>query len=166
MKRRTGSGALWLCVALACGGDDDTTTGQVPAGSDTSDAGQLTGETTAEPTTAGDVCEAGQHTGEATYYGGDGSGNCSFDAGSDILIAAMNDADYANAAACGACVEIAGPDATIVARIVDRCPECSQGDIDLGEAAFAKIARKELGRVPISWRYVSCPVEGPLVYRF
>ena len=28
------------------------------------------------------------------------------------------------------------------------------------------IAAKELGRVPISWRYVSCPVTGNLTYRF
>ena len=166
MNWRTGSGALWLGVALACGGDGDATTGEDLDTSDTSDSGQLTGETTAEPTTAGGVCEAGQHSGEATYYGADGSGNCSFDAGPDVLIAAMNDADYANAAACGACVEVAGPDATIVVRIVDRCPGCPQGDIDLGEAAFPMIAAKELGRVPISWQYVSCPVEGPLVYRF
>jgi len=176
MTRRAGPGALWLAFTLACGthdGDDDA----AGAGPDTADSGQVTGETTTDPTaaptteptadpSAGGVCDAGQHSGEATYYGADGSGNCSFDAGPDVLIAAMNDADYANAAACGACVEIVGPDATIVVRIVDRCPGCAQGDIDLGEAAFPKIAAKELGRVPITWQYVSCPVEGALVYRF
>jgi expansin (peptidoglycan-binding protein) len=28
------------------------------------------------------------------------------------------------------------------------------------------IAAKELGRVPISWRYVSCATSGPIVYHF
>jgi expansin (peptidoglycan-binding protein) len=130
------------------------------------DAGAMeAGEAPLDP--AGGVCDATIHTGEGTYYGADGSGNCSFAATpGDPLVAAMNDADYAAAAACGACVEVEGPDATITVRIVDRCPGCAPGDIDLGEAAFPMIAAKELGRVPISWRIVSCPVDGPIVYHF
>ena len=172
MPRCLGPGALWLVFMLACGangGDDDTAASGDPDTADTADSGQVTDETTAtsggDPS-AGGVCGAGQHSGEATYYAADGSGNCSFDAGPDVLIAAMNDADYADSAACGACVEVVGPDATIIVRIVDRCPGCPQGDIDLGESAFTKIAAKELGRVPITWQYVPCPVEGALVYRF
>lgn len=133
------------------------------------DSGQMTGlagDAGSDPS-AGGVCDGVMHSGEGTYYGADGSGNCSFDAApGDPLVAAMNDADYAGAAACGACVEVTGPDATIVVRVVDRCPECPAGDIDFSEAAFAMIASKELGRVPITWQYTSCPVSGSLAYRF
>ena len=33
-------------------------------------------------------------------------------------------------------------------------------------AAFAQIAPLEAGRVPISWRFVPCEVEGPVAFRF
>lgn len=170
MTRRGLLGALWVCGTLACGdagggAEDDTTDGgqMTAAPTGTSDTPTGPGDPSGEP---GGVCEPDMHSGEGTYYAADGSGNCSFDAGPDPLIAAMNHTDYAVAAACGACVEVTGPDATITVRIVDRCPECPAGDIDLSEAAFTMIARKELGRVPISWHYVSCPVTGNLVYRF
>jgi expansin (peptidoglycan-binding protein) len=51
-------------------------------------------------------------------------------------------------------------------RIVDRCPGCAPGDIDLSREAFALIADPVQGRVPISWRVVSPNLDGPVVYRF
>ena len=51
-------------------------------------------------------------------------------------------------------------------RIVDRCPRCAPGDIDLSPEAFARIADIAQGRVPIAWRYIACPVMGPVVYHF
>ncbi|MBL8973467.1 MAG: hypothetical protein JNK56_22960 [Myxococcales bacterium] len=153
------------CGAEGPGAGDGSGSGQVTdaASASVTDSGAPAGDPGGDPV----GCGGAMHSGEGTYYGADGSGNCSFDAApGDPLVAAMNDADYAAAAACGACVEVTGPDATIVVRIVDRCPGCPAGDIDLSEAAFATIARPELGRVPITWRYVSCPVSGSLAYRF
>ena len=106
-------------------------------------------------------------SGEATYYAADGSGNCSFDPSpQDLLVAAINDADYQGSLACGACALVDGPDGTVVVRIVDRCPECSRGDLDLSSEAFSRIAELARGRVPISWRYVACEVDGPVRYQF
>ena len=107
------------------------------------------------------------HTGDATYYNATGAGNCSFDATpNDLMVGAMNHTDYADSAVCGACVFIHGPDADITVRIVDQCPECKPGDIDLSESAFAKIADPAKGRVTITWNYIECPVAGPIVYHF
>lgn len=108
------------------------------------------------------------HTGEATYYNeADGGGNCSFDpTPQDLMVGAMNQTDYANAASCGAYVELTGPNGTITIRIVDRCPECPAGNIDLSPLAFSKIAELVKGRVPISWRIVSPDISGPIRYRF
>jgi expansin (peptidoglycan-binding protein) len=78
----------------------------------------------------------------------------------------MNDTDYAGSAACGACVRIEGPSGSVDVRIVDRCPECPQGDIDLSPEAFAHIADLSAGRVAISWQYIECPVQGSLIYHF
>ena len=113
-------------------------------------------------------CEsAAEHTGEGTYYDADGSGNCSFDPSpGDLRVAAMNQADYGDSAACGACAAIDGPLGSVTVRIVDRCPECAPGDVDLSAEAFALIADPVAGRVPITWRYAPCDVSGPVRYRF
>jgi expansin (peptidoglycan-binding protein) len=107
------------------------------------------------------------HTGEATYYTeADGSGNCSFDPiPGDLMVGAMNHVDYADAALCGAFVAISGPHGDIMVRIVDQCPECLAGDIDLSPLAFSQIADLSSGRVPISWRIVSPDISGPIRYR-
>jgi expansin (peptidoglycan-binding protein) len=106
-------------------------------------------------------------TGEGTYYDADGSGNCSFPPSpGDLLVAAMNELDYDGSAVCGACVAIDGPDGSVTVRIVDRCPECAAGDIDMSPQAFERIAPIAAGRVPISWRYVACEPAGALVYHF
>ena len=108
------------------------------------------------------------HTGEATYYNeADGGGNCSFDpTPQDLMVGAMNHTDYADSAICGAYVELTGPNGTITIRIVDQCPECPAGDIDLSPLAFAKIAELVQGRVPITWRIVSPDISGPIRYQF
>lgn len=105
-------------------------------------------------------------TGQATHYDADGKGNCSFDVDPSRMVAAVNGTDYATAAWCGACVEVTGPQGTVVVRIVDQCPGCAQGDLDLSREAFAKIAALDTGRVAITWREVACDVIGPIAYRF
>jgi expansin (peptidoglycan-binding protein) len=84
----------------------------------------------------------------------------------DLMVGAMNHIDYANAALCGAYVEITGPKGVITIRIVDQCPECSAGDIDLSPQAFARIDDLVKGRVPITWRLVSPDISGPISYHF
>lgn len=110
---------------------------------------------------------AATYQGEATYYGADGSGNCSFPATPDDLdVAAINDHDYAASASCGACVRVQGPKGAITLRIVDRCPECPAGNLDLSASAFRSIAEVSAGRVPITWSFAPCAVEGNLRYHF
>lgn len=108
----------------------------------------------------------GPFTGKATHYDADGKGNCSFDVDPSRMVAAMNGPDYERAAWCGACVEVTGPQGSVVVRVVDQCPGCARGDLDLSREAFAKIAALDTGRVAISWREVACAVTGPIAYRF
>jgi len=106
-------------------------------------------------------------SGEASFYDATGEGNCSFDASpEDLLVGAMNDRDYGTADWCGGCVEVDGPDGSVTVRIVDRCPGCAPGDIDLSREAFGQIAPLSAGRVPITWREVPCNVSGSLGYHF
>ena len=154
-------------VASGAGGAG-TATGVGPAtGAGAAGAGGATQSSSASGCTDCAPCDATERTGEGTYYDADGSGNCSFDPSpEDLLVAAMNHVDYAASAVCGACVAITGPDGEVTVRIVDQCPECPAGDIDMSPEAFALIAPLEAGRVPIGWRFVPCGVVGPVVYHF
>lgn len=163
----------WL--STACGGtagddagmDGSGGPGASEAGHADADAGSEGGGSEAGGV-PGLPCDADDvRSGEGTWYAADGSGNCSFPATpDDLMVAAMNHVDYAGSAACGTCVRVEGPDGSVDVRIVDQCPECPAGDIDLSVEAFARIAPVEAGRVPITWQYVPCPVSGPVVYHF
>lgn len=108
------------------------------------------------------------HTGEATFYTfASGAGSCMFDSTpNDLMIGAMNNIDYAGSAICGACASVTGPRGTIIIRIVDRCPECPQGNIDLSPLAFSQLGDTILGHIPIRWQLLPCSVTGPIVYHF
>jgi expansin (peptidoglycan-binding protein) len=107
------------------------------------------------------------HQGIATYYDATGAGACLFDPSpQDLMVAAMNGEEYENAALCGAFVSVSGAKGTIVVRIVDLCPECQAGHLDLSREAFAEIDELYLGRVPITWQVVSPDLSGPIAYHF
>lgn len=111
--------------------------------------------------------DVGPFMGEATYYDADGSGNCSFEASpDDLMVAAMNGVDYDHAGWCGSCVHVTGPAGEVTVRIVDQCPGCKVGGLDLSKEAFAKISPLAAGRVNISWRPTPCEVFGPIAYHF
>lgn len=104
--------------------------------------------------------------GRATYYAADGSGNCGFDPSpNDLDVAAMDAAEWNGSAVCGECVAITGPKGSVTVRIVDQCPGCETGHLDLSQEAFAKIADVSAGNVPITWQVVACNTSGPVDYR-
>jgi expansin (peptidoglycan-binding protein) len=85
------------------------------------------------------------------------------------MVAAMNAPQWDTASVCGMCVEVSGPKGAankVVIRIVDKCPECKTGDLDLSPQAFDMIAEHSAGRVQISWQQVACSVSGGLQYHF
>jgi len=104
--------------------------------------------------------------GEATHYEADGTGRCSFAAAPDRMVAAINGAEYDHAKLCGACLHVTGPASDVIVRVVDICPGCPAGDLDLSQEAFAHLAPLDRGRIPIAWRVVACDVHGPIEYRF
>lgn len=107
------------------------------------------------------------YTGEGTYYDANGDGNCMFGPSpNDLMVAAMNNPQYNTAAWCGAYVAVTGPNGSTVVQIVDRCPECKSGDLDLSPQAFDKIANRIDDRVSIRWHLVSPALSGPVSYHF
>jgi len=105
--------------------------------------------------------------GVATYYDATGAGACSFDATpNDLDVAAIDMPEWNGSAQCGECAAVTGPHGSVTVRIVDLCPECEQGHLDLSMEAFAKIADVSAGRVPITWQVVPCAVTGNVEYRY
>lgn len=136
---------LAVLVLGACGGDDGGGTG--PGG----DCGTTPSES----------------MGDGTYYDATGAGNCSFDATpNDLMVAAMNHADYGTAEWCGACLQVTGPQGSVRVRVVDQCPGCAKGDLDLSPQAFAMLSPLSAGRISITWHEVPCDVTGPVAYHF
>lgn len=100
--------------------------------------------------------------GVATFYYQQGNaGACGHYNGDDALIAAMDYRTYGNTSRksplCGKQVEITNTKnhKKVVVTIADACPTCkNKNSIDLSVRAFEKIATKDEGEVPISWRYL------------
>lgn len=99
--------------------------------------------------------------------------------GNGEYFGAMNTADYNNAAACGACVEVSRQDTgqKVVVTIVDQCPvasnnKCVSGHIDLSQAAFSQVGNvgdgylgNRAGKGQISWKYVPCPTQADVSFK-
>lgn len=127
-------------------------------------------QNTASEKTEDSSCYPSTQTGEATFYdgiAGTSSGNCSLPVTiSDYAHCALNTIDYDNSEACGSCIKVNGPLGTTLLKVVDRCPECKSGDVDMTEEAFATIANTIDGRVPISWKFTSCPTSEKIAIVF
>lgn len=118
---------------------------------------------------AGRIRPGASYSGVATAYdSGDGTGACLFDPTNDPLIAAMNVADYEAAKACGASILIhASNGKSITVKIVNECPApCAPGQIDLSQAAFAKLADLKVGRLAITWSLQSPATADTLAIRY
>ncbi|CAF1261903.1 unnamed protein product [Rotaria sordida] len=56
---------------------------------------------------------------------------------------------------CNKLAKVTGPIGTVTVKIVDKCPGCKSGDLDLSEAAFrAAIGDLGIGRARITWSWL------------
>ena len=97
---------------------------------------------------------------EATHYelAAGGMGNCSYPSPpAGQLYVALSPSEYGGSAACGSYLQVTGPDGSVTAEVVDQCPQCQAGHIDLSEQAFARIAPLSAGLVPVSYRTIADP---------
>ncbi|CAB4378124.1 unnamed protein product [Rhizophagus irregularis] len=96
--------------------------------------------------------------GDGTFYNPSvGTGSCGWQNDDNEFVAALNAPQYgkfsdpADSPICGKCIKITGPKGSVKVKLVDKCPVCKRGDIDMSPAAFKKIAELDEGRVPITW---------------
>jgi expansin len=123
----------------------------------------------AQPTRPGSAPPlTGVTTGQAFYYSpGGGAGSCSFGALSrGGLYVSLGASQYAGGAACGSYLDVTGPGGQVQAEVVDFCPGCTGGGIDMSEAAFARVASSSAGTARVSYTLVRDPqLPGPLELR-
>jgi hypothetical protein len=106
--------------------------------------------------------------GRAYFYNpGSGDGSCSFGRlPASGLYVSLGAPQYAAGSACGSYLDITGPEGTVRAEVVDDCPGCSHGGIDMSQAAFARVADPAQGTALVSYQLARNPrLPGPLALR-
>ncbi|KXN85759.1 Papain inhibitor [Leucoagaricus sp. SymC.cos] len=98
-------------------------------------------------------CHALAKTGDATYFF-PGLGACGLQNGNQDLIVALNPADYAGGANCGRSIVVNYQGKSVITKVVDLCPGCGAGGVDLSPAAFQQLASLDLGRIQVNWNFV------------
>jgi expansin (peptidoglycan-binding protein) len=113
------------------------------------------------------AAEAGTVSGTATHYVPQSGGNCSYPSPpADGLYVALPPSEYDSAAACGGYLEVHGPDGSVRVEVVDQCPDCATGHIDLSTAAFSAIAPLSAGLVNVTYQHLADPAPpGPIGLR-
>lgn len=113
---------------------------------------------------AAGAAQAGEVSGIATHYVLQALPNCSDPSPpADGLFVALSPGEYDNAAACGGYLEVHGPDGSVRVEVIDQCPGCGAGHIDLSEAAFSAIAPLNAGLVNVTYQPLVNPsLPGPI----
>ncbi|CAI5732184.1 unnamed protein product [Peronospora destructor] len=113
------------------------------------------------------------------YFEGDGtsytlgnvsSGNCNFMSTiptASTNFVALNEEQWNTLGNCGRCIEVSCIDdqCTVqnkmaVVQVLDRCPECAHGALDLSPTVFTDITGLGPNRRTVRWRFVDCPDAG------
>ena len=116
------------------------------------------------PASAATVPAAGSVSGIATHYVLRSVGNCSYPGPpANHMFVALSAAEYHGAAPCGSYLQVTGPHGSVRVEVIDQCPECKRGHIDLSEAAFAKLAPLRDGIIKVSYQTIkNPPLPGPV----
>ncbi|KAI8338744.1 RlpA-like double-psi beta-barrel-protein domain-containing protein-containing protein, partial [Chlamydoabsidia padenii] len=95
-------------------------------------------------------------SGDGTYYDV-GLGSCGISNNNNQLVAALNAPQMNNGPnpnlnmLCNKSIRVTGPKGSVTVKIVDTCPSCHYGSVDLSPSAFNRISDLPRGRVPITW---------------
>ena len=90
--------------------------------------------------------------------------NCSYPTPpANDLFVALSPSEYDGAAACGGFMSVTGPDGSVTVQVIDQCPDCAAGHIDLSEPAFAELAPLGAGLINVHYQYLTDPpLPGPV----
>lgn len=88
-------------------------------------------------------------------------------------IPGTSSSNFNSSGACGSCIQVTNAGHTIIATIIDECPEDSNptcknnptGELDLSKSAFDALGYSTGNPSGTSWKVVPCPVTGNVIVR-
>ncbi|RDX44875.1 hypothetical protein OH76DRAFT_1358784, partial [Lentinus brumalis] len=83
-----------------------------------------------------------------------GMGACGVKSGKNDMVVAISAQIYDNGKHCHERMRVQYKSKTIEVTVLDECPSCDATHIDLGQAAFEKLADKNLGLIPVTWEFI------------
>ncbi|KAL8276154.1 hypothetical protein RQP46_011448 [Phenoliferia psychrophenolica] len=96
------------------------------------------------------------YSGRGTYYNQGGvRGSCGTISTDKSLVIALSQTQSAGGSHCGKMVKITNTanGKSVTAKVMDECPGCGWGSLDLSVAAFNKIGKQSTGVLPIKWTF-------------
>lgn len=107
--------------------------------------------TAAAAVTTQERASSGQtFTGDITYYQ-PGLGACGETSSDSDTVVALSPAEYDGS--CGKTITITKGGKTATAKVVDKCPACASGAIDVSSTVFKSLADMAVGRTQVSWSF-------------
>jgi len=96
------------------------------------------------------------HNGRGTWFEV-GLGNCGYTDHNNAPVVAVAESLYnANHASnCNQWIEITANGKTAYGQTRDSCPSCGTGDLDMSPSLFQKFAGLDVGKLEISWHFMS-----------
>ncbi|KAL1668947.1 Non-catalytic module family EXPN protein [Schizophyllum commune] len=109
------------------------------------------------PATGSEMAKRGDHSGQATYYEV-GEGACGWYSQDSEWVVALDSATYAGGGHCGKTITMTatkedGSTATGTATVVDECPSCAEGSVDLSPSFFQNFESLDKGVFQMSWNF-------------
>ena len=107
---------------------------------------------TAQAAPASNIQARSSMSGDATYYAV-GLGSCGGTNSDSDMVAALSSSlmGGSNSDLCGKSITVKSSSGSVTLKVVDSCPGCSEGDVDMSEAAFKQLGALDQGRIPITW---------------
>lgn len=93
---------------------------------------------------------AASYSGQMTYFN-PGLGACGQTNTDSDAVAAVSSAVYNSGGACNKVATIHYNGKTATARVVDLCPSCATGNIDVSPSVFQDLSPLSAGRVDVTW---------------
>lgn len=90
------------------------------------------------------------YSGDMTFFY-PGLGACGQNNNNNDAVAAVSPGVYASGGACGKTATIHYNGKSTTVKVVDLCPSCATGSIDVSPSAFQKLADLSAGRVHVTW---------------
>ncbi|RWA07987.1 hypothetical protein EKO27_g7115 [Xylaria grammica] len=109
------------------------------------------GSALAAPLASNGLAERSQtFTGDITYYQ-PGLGACGQTNSDSENVVAMSPSEFQGN--CGKTITITKDGKTATAKVVDKCPSCASGSIDVSSTVFQSLVDLAVGRTTVTWSF-------------